>query len=307
MLTAEQKKERLLGIGGSDVGYIAGYSKYKTPLDIYLIKIGEREEEDIESEAIEIGNDLEQYAAEVYARRKGVEIEKPDQSIVHPEYPWMRCNPDFVVKGMPIILECKTTGFLGEEWGELEGTDIMPIPYLLQCAHNAIVTEHLYSTIQVDVPVFAGGRGGLKHRFYTYKRNPELEKNLINLERKFWQEHVEKRIPPEPSSMKELIALCPPGEDIVKIATEEEIFMIKTFKEIKVEIEKLEKHLEQQKLDICKHMAGASLLLDDMGHKIASWKEQTRNTLDTKSLKDKYPYIYDNHLKETKSHVLRVT
>jgi putative phage-type endonuclease len=306
MLTAEQKKERLLGIGGSEVGYIAGYSRYKTPLDIYLIKIGEKEEEDIDSEAIEIGNDLEQYAAEVYARRKGVDIEKPNKSIVHPEYPWMRCNLDFVVKGRNIILECKTTGFLGDEWGE-EGSDNMPIPYLLQCAHNAIVSDHIYNTKQVDVPVFSGGRGGLKHRVYTYNRNPELEKNLINLERKFWKENVEKRVPPEPSSMKELIALCPPSENIVKVATEEEMSMINSFKNLKKQIDELEKLYEQQKLDICKHMAGASFLLDDMGHKIASWKEQTRNTLDTQSFKDKYPNIYTNLLKETKSHVLRVT
>ena len=35
---------RRRGIGGSDVGAICGISKYKSPIDVYLDKIGQSEE-----------------------------------------------------------------------------------------------------------------------------------------------------------------------------------------------------------------------------------------------------------------------
>jgi len=308
MLTSEQKKERLLGIGGSDVGYIAGLSPYKTPLDIYLLKIGEKEDEDITSESIEVGNDLEQYAAEVYARRKGVEIEKPEKALVHPEYHWMRCNVDFLVKDSTIILECKTTGFLGEEWGE-EGTDNIPTPYLLQCAHNAIVSEHIYKTTQVDIPVFSGGHGGLKHRVYTYYRNPELESQIINMERQFWKENIEKRMPPMPVNMKDASILYPSEEDIKKIATEEDMALVQSIQDIRSKVEELEKLKEEKRLELCNNMEGASSLLDTKGKKLAFWIESKRRNLDKKSFKERCPEaysVYEQFLEETKNKSLRI-
>lgn len=308
MLTTEQKKERLLGIGGSDVGYIAGLSHYKTPLDIYLIKTGQREDDEINNEAIFWGNKLEPTISEVYAERHGVEVFKPESSIVHPEYYWMRCNLDFVVKGGRTIGEVKTTGSLGKEWGE-ELTEEMPYPFMLQCAHNAIVSEHLYNTQRVVLPVFSGGFGGLKQKLYIYERDRELEKNIINMERIFWQENVEKRMPPMPVNMKDASILYPTREDVKKIATEEDIAIIQSIQDIRSRIEELEKQKESKRINLCTNMEGATFLLDEKGKKLASWIETTRRNLDKKSFKEKSPEayeIYEDFLEETKSKSLRV-
>lgn len=308
MLTEEQKKERLLGIGGSDVGYIAGLSPYKTPLDIYLIKTGQREDGEINNEAIFWGNKLEPTISEVYAERHGVEIFKPENSIVHPEYYWMRCNLDFVVKGGGTIGEVKTTGSLGKEWGE-ELTEEMPYPFMLQCAHNAIVSEHLYNTQRVVLPVFSGGFGGLKQKLYIYERDKELEKNIINMERIFWKENVEKRMPPMPVNMKDASILYASQEDVKKVATQEDMDIIESIQVIRSRIKELEKVDEEKRIELCKRMEGVSSLLDTEGKKLASWIEKKGRSLDKKSFKEKQPEAYaryEEFLKETKSKSLRV-
>ena len=43
MITQQQREERKLGIGGSDMPIILGLSNYKTPYQLYLEKIGEAE------------------------------------------------------------------------------------------------------------------------------------------------------------------------------------------------------------------------------------------------------------------------
>jgi putative phage-type endonuclease len=305
MLTEEKKKERLLGIGGSDVAALVGQSKYMSALDLYLIKIGEKESEEISNEAIEVGNDLESYVANKYAERMGVEIEKPEKALVHPDYPFMRCNLDFIVKGSTIVGECKTTGFLGENWGE-EGTDIMPTPYLLQCAHNAIVSEPFYGTTRVDLPVFSGGIGGLKHRIYTYQRNEKLEKKLIKIERKFWQENVEKRIPPSPLTYKEEAMLWPEGDDEVKIASLDVVEVINSLKDIKLAIKNLEDEEDAKKMELCKFLKNASILLDNQGSKLLSWKTQESKRLNVYALKKAFPEIYNQFLKPSTNRILRI-
>lgn len=307
MLTETQKKERLLGIGGSDVGYIAGYSQYKTPLEVYLIKTGQIEDDEVDNESIEVGNDLEEYAINKYASRRGVKIQRPKNAIVHPEYYWMRCNLDFVVEGTSIIGEAKTTGYLNEHWGT-ELTDDMPDHFQLQCAHNAIVSEHIYGTTEVHVPVFSGGFGGLKHRVYIYKRNPKLESKIIEMERAFWQEHVEKMIPPTPSSLKEARIRWPEAQNQPKIASLDVLEALDTLKEIQSQMKRLEDIEDAKKTVICNYLGDeANILLDHEGSKLASWNNENRSRLDIDQFKKDYPDLYEKYLERSTNRVFRLS
>lgn len=318
MLTDAQKKERLLGIGGSDVGYIAGLSSYKSPLDLYLIKTGQKEDDEVSNEACLWGDKLEPIVAEEYATRNKVEIFKPESAIVHPEYYWMRCNLDFVVKGSKIVGEVKTAGFLGKEWGE-ELTEDIPYPYLLQCAHNAIVSEHLYGTEEVHLPVLSGGFGGLKQKIYVYQRNKKLEDSIINMTRKFWQEHVELRIPPQPKTLKEAASLYESNDEKVEIATDEVIEAINILKSIKAQLKELEEKKTTHELTVCRPLKEASMLVDSQGNKLATWKSQTSKRLNSaaakslveiylKSLSEKVgdDSEREKYYVESKSRVLRI-
>jgi putative phage-type endonuclease len=308
MLTDEQKKERLLGIGGSDVAAVAGISKYMSPLELYLIKIEETEPDDFTNEAIEWGNELEPIVAAKYAQKMGVEIEKPTKAIVHPEYYWMRCNLDFVVKGTSIVGECKTAGFLGEEWGD-ESTDQIPPDYLLQCANNAIVSEHLYGTTQVVLPVFSGGRGGLKLRVYNYYRNEKLERRVIDITRKFWKEHVEPRMPPTPTSLKEACIRWPEAQTQPKVATFEVLEVFDELKEIKDKIDSLKDIEDTKKTAICNFLGDeASILLDHRGDKLLTWNNENRSNMDWDEFKKDHPHLpYEKYITRSMNRVFRLS
>lgn len=307
MLTELQKKERLLGIGGSDAAAMVGISDYKTPLELYLVKVGDVESEDITSEAAYWGNVLEPVVAQECAQRMGFEIEKPENAIVHPEYYWLRCNLDFVAKGHPIVGECKTTGYFdNEKWGK-EGTDEIPDEYLFQCVHNAIVSEPFFGTERVVLPVLAGGKGGHRYREYIYERNQNLEKRYIEISRRFWQEHVEKRIPPQATNIQDTRLLWPEDNGETRVATVEVVEIIRVINEIKNTKKPLEDREEELKLQLCKFMGDASILLDVNGAKLATWKTQSRNGLDMDLFKKEFSDLYQQFSKKSTSRVLRIS
>lgn len=53
------KEKRRSGIGGSDVAAIAGLNKWKSPVAVYLEKIGQAPEESVNSEAAYWGTMLD--------------------------------------------------------------------------------------------------------------------------------------------------------------------------------------------------------------------------------------------------------
>jgi putative phage-type endonuclease len=306
MLTEAQKKERLLGIGGSEAHYITGLSPYKSPVEVYLAKTGEVEEEDISSEAMYWGNNLEKTVADEYANRTGVEVEKPEHALVHPEYYWLRCNLDFYVKGMPVVGECKTVGYFNNEiWGD-EGTETIPDQYLFQCMHNAIVSEAFYNTERVDLPVLGGGKGGLRFRIYQYERNRKLEERYIDISRKFWQEHVEKGIPPEPTSREDAALLWPDNSDENIVANSNVMEALSGIKAIKAAIKKLKEEEEKKEAEIATFMKDAAAILDTDGQVLATWKSQETRRLDMETFKKSLPDVYGQFLKQSTSRVMRI-
>ena len=67
----EWKRERMKGIGGSDVAAVLGISRWKSALRVYLEKIDEAPEEE-ENEAMEIGRKIEDFIAGLFKERGNV-------------------------------------------------------------------------------------------------------------------------------------------------------------------------------------------------------------------------------------------
>jgi len=299
MITNEQWEQRRSGLGGSDAAAICGLSRYKSPLDVYLEKVEGFYNTD-NNEAIHFGNILEPVIGEEYARRTNSTLIKFEFPFKAKENFFMFANIDFFVKEKDKVLECKTaSSYKKDEWG-YEGTDFIPDEYLMQCVHYA----HVLDVEHVDVAVLIGGQD---FRIFTYKRNKELEKNLIDLEKSFWLDNVEKRIPPAPSNMNDLSRLWPQSKESTKIVTNDvTTILIEDYKRNKSTIKKLEEENEQIKIGILKHIQDNELLVDENGKKIASYKSQIKKTLDLGTLKDKYIDIYEECLKESSFRVFRV-
>ena len=71
----EWLKYRKKGIGGSDAGAICRLNPYRSPMSVYIDKT-EDDIEDIDSEAMRQGRDLEQYVAERFCDETGKKVRR---------------------------------------------------------------------------------------------------------------------------------------------------------------------------------------------------------------------------------------
>jgi putative phage-type endonuclease len=197
---------RKQGIGGSDAAAIAGVHKYKSPLVLYMEKVGLYEQK-VENEAALWGNLLEDTVAKEFIRRynealsdefesQGInmynlaKIQRRNAILQHDEYDFMLMNVDrFMscpVKGRG-ILEVKTASVrVADEW---KGEDV-PNAYFVQVQHYLAITGLDYAYMAVLI-------GGQEMRYYYIPRDQEFIDDLIEIEKRFWYENVLASNPPE--------------------------------------------------------------------------------------------------------------
>ena len=132
------------GIGGSDASAVLGLSPYKTNVDLYLEKIGQRVPADISGEDyVRYGHDAEPLLRSLFA------LDHPeykveyfgDNMIRNEKYPWAHASLDGELTdqdGRKGILEIKTTNILQgmqrEKW-----RDQIPDNYYIQVLHLSLI------------------------------------------------------------------------------------------------------------------------------------------------------------------------
>lgn len=285
-------KERKTYIGGSDVAALCGLNKYKSAMGIYLEKTSADVEETEITGAMEWGTRLEDAIAEAYSIRTGFTIEVEPNVIRHPEHSFIAANIDRWADGKKHILECKTAGFMmSKEWGE-EYTDQIPESYLCQVAYYAAICD----VEKIDIAVLIGGQD---FRIYTYNRNREFESKLIKVACNFWQNHVLKGIPPEPTSTEDILALYPKAQGVMLEADNEIVDKVAKLRELKNEENTICNAVKNLQFEIQGFMKDADILVDHSGHCLATWKNMNpRITLDTKKLQEEHKDIYQQYAKE---------
>ena len=148
---------RKQGLGGSDVATIAGLSKWKSQVQVFLEKTQAIEQEDVQSEAAYFGNVLEEVVAQEFAKRTGLKVQRRNAILQHPAYPWMLANVDRLIVGERIGLECKTAS----EYLKKSGRAKKYLLLTFQCQHYMAVTGYEAWWIAVLI-------GGNK---FVYKRS----------------------------------------------------------------------------------------------------------------------------------------
>ncbi len=179
--------ERRKGLGGTDAAPILGLSRFRSPADVYMEKLG-LSAEIIPTEAMEWGNRLEDAICAKYAEVNGVKTRKHKRTVHHPQYPWMLAHLDRYVDPDG-ILDAKSAGIWAvSQWGE-EGTDQVPDDYRLQAVHYMAVTDRDWCDFALLV-------AGQRYRQYRVERDIDIETALIEAEYAFWHENVLARVPP---------------------------------------------------------------------------------------------------------------
>lgn len=178
---------RKKGLGGSDAGSVAGFSKYRSPISVWLEKTGKVEPSQEESQAARFGRKLEPVVADEFAERTGLKVEPIHEMLQHRDYPFMLANLDRLIyeDGKQGVLECKTADkYFASEWDD----EKIPDHYYLQVQHYLAVTGLQFAYIAVLI-------GGNDFRHKRIDRNDEVISHLIKIESDFWR-LVEEDIPP---------------------------------------------------------------------------------------------------------------
>lgn len=296
--TVEMEHEQWLearrkGIGGSDAAAIAGLNKWKSPVQVYLEKTGQAQEEEA-GEAAYFGILLEDVVAQEFSKRTGLKVRRRNAILQHPEYSWMIANVDRLIVGEKVGLECKTASeYMKDEWTG----DEVPATYLIQCQHYMAVTGYDAWWIAVLI-------GGNKFVYKKIERDDELISYLIDIERDFWENHVKKRIPPafdgSDASSDLLKVLYPEAEPESDIELPDEADkLIEALEQINAEL----KEIETQKKEYENRLKGmlGEFETGVASNHIVTWKNVTSNRVDTKKLKKERPDIYEQYLKKSTS------
>jgi putative phage-type endonuclease len=264
MITEQQREERKLGIGGSDMPIILGLSNYKTPYQLYLEKIGEVENDGEMTPFQYWGHQLEGVIRDEFAKRNNVVIETPD-SLVHPFHDFLRGNVDGFIPEWNAVLEVKcSAGFMAHEWGE-DGSDVIPMQYLVQVAHYCAV-------MNADCAYIAVLIGGNDYREFKYTRDFDLESKIIDAAKKFW-ECVQTRTPPEPVNQIDLRLMYPKHDPEKTITIEPDVAeQLTTLVDTRFKIKALSEVEEKYKFNIMQFMKDAEVLVDEYDKPVISWK-----------------------------------
>lgn len=288
----EWLEERRKGIGGSDASAILGLNPYVSPFDVYATIKGLKPDQP-DNEAMRQGRDLEDYVASRFVEATGKSVRRRNAILQHPEYPWMIGNVDRLVVGENAGLECKTTSILNKakfSQGEYPST------YYVQCVHYMAVTgaERWYLAVLVLNKEF---------HIYTIERDEAEIEALIEAEKQFWENHILAGIPPSPDGSKStsdaIKTMFPEARERETVALFGMEDKIRQYLELYEQAKELNRKIERLKQSIQLEMQDA-----EIGHAqgyIVNWRNQTRQTLDTKRLQKEHPEIYKQYLNPPKT------
>ena len=289
---------RKKGIGGSDAGAVCGLNPYRSAISVYYDKTSGDTELIPDSESMRIGRDLEQYVAERFCEATGKKVRRANALYCNEEHPFMLADFDRMVVGEDAGLECKTASpYAADQWADGN----IPLSYQLQCYHYMAVTG--YSAWYIAVLIF-----GKEFKYYKLSRDPELEKDLVRIEKQFWEGYVIKNRIPEPDGSAEadkLIAAhfaAQPGKKIdlvgfdMKLRRRQEL--IDAMSRMDTEKKKIDQELKL-------YMKEAEIAEDSVYR--VTWKQVVSQRLDTDKLKTERPDIYQEYTKETQYRRLTVS
>lgn len=227
-LSPQQKKDRRLGIGSSDVAELLGISPYEgaSPVRLFAEKCGMMpEEDDEETIEQEVGHALEGALVKLYSVKSGFDVlvsGEHVESVVHPEHKWRRANLDGRIVGKSAALEIKAVGIgMAQDW-DLEADDGIPHYVRVQVAWQM----HVADLDEVHVVALVAGPSGF--RVFYIIRDRELEALIVDAANKAWEAIQARTAPPVDASSAckaylELKWPSPPADVEVEITDADEI------------------------------------------------------------------------------------
>jgi putative phage-type endonuclease len=262
-------------IGSSDAAAACGLSRWKTEYQLYLEKRGELAEEDLSNvRRVRMGHRNEPSVAAEYELETGRKLERVPNVLQSKEFPFMRASLDRVVVGERRIVELKTAGFwAGQQYGDWgpSGTDLAPLEYVIQCAHQMLVTGYTMADLAVIINLD-------DLRIYPLVPNQQIFDLLIERETEFWQRVIDGN-PPAPRTLNDTALKFPRAQELRVQATTDIAMMVGEMQDLKRQIKEREEQFDLRKLEVQNFMGdGNALYLNN--DRIATWTNSSRSDID---------------------------
>lgn len=287
----EWLRYRKQGIGGSDAGAVCGLNPYRTAISVYQDKISD-DIEDIDNEAMRQGREFEDYVARRFMEATGKKVRRANAMFYDENNPFMLADVDRMVVGENAGLECKTASpFMADKWKDGN----IPMSYQIQC-------YHYMSVCNADAWYIAVVIYSREFKFYRIERDQQVIDDLIQIEKDFWKNNVQRKVMPDPDGskiadsviaeyFKESKAMAIPLNGFNdKLKRREELLELMQ----KMDTEK--KQIEQE----LKMYLGEAELAENEQYRV-SWKSVHSNRIDEKRLKEEQPEIYEKYKRDISS------
>lgn len=286
------KEERQTYIGGSDIAAIMGQSRWKTPYTLWAEKTGKIDSTIKNNDAVDMGNRLEQFVADLFAEKTGKKVRRAPKTYKHPEYPFLVAHIDRLIVNSDELLECKTCSMYKlEEW-----ENKIPKEYILQVQWYLGITGRKKGWIACLI-------GGQKFDYKPLEFDEELFTLMVNKAVKFWQ-MVQSDTPP--------LILPEDDETLGKVFLEHTEDLIENqeiedrvsyLKEIEMHRDDYNKEIDEIKTELKAFIQDKMGILTDKY--TVTWKSQTNSKLDMEHLRQDIPNLDDYYIKNT-FRVLRI-
>lgn len=189
---AEQFHERRLkGIGGSDIGAIMGHNPWRSPLDVYLDKIGESKPIE-DNFAMRFGQTMEVTLRKAYGELHNINIIHSDDDTLmifessNTLLPFYH-HPDGIIDGPEGWLWEGKSSSRYSAW-----KDGPPPEVVDQCQWGLMLSGFEKCVVSL-------GLGAREYREFDIMSDAKYQEQLSVAGLAFWNDHVLKKIPPEPS------------------------------------------------------------------------------------------------------------
>ena len=282
---------RRTGIGGSDLSAICGMNKYRSAYEVYLDKTGKLERPETAGEAAHFGTILEEIVAREFSRVTGKKVRRKNMILRSKDNGFMIADLDRMIVVEKAFLECNTaSAYLDGAWKD----DKIPDAYMLQIQHYMEVTGFQYCYIACLI-------GGNKFVWKKVERDNGLIKNIVELEKDFWLEHVLKNIPPDISgsgSDSALLSILYPDsrENIIRLGSSADE-IIEELNRLKEQAKELDEKITGDE-NLLKSMLGENEA-GETDKALVTWKSITSSRVDSRKLQSAYPEIYKDCIKQS--------
>jgi putative phage-type endonuclease len=286
-------RRRQSGLGGSDIPAILGINPWRTPLDVYLSKVEPIDEaaaaDDELSEPAYWGITLEDVVAREYSKRTGNRVQRVnamltlagsplvaniDRAVVAPGSRVRVDSNGGALRGASGLFEAKTaSAYKAQDWGRNEDPDAVPLHYMAQCQAYMAVTGLEWT----DISVLIGGQ-----RFVTKRiaRDDETIRGIIDRADEFWRKHVEPRVPPDPTTVGDVLRLFQRDDGAMR-AIDDDADLLAAYNElrtVRADLKTLEDR-EAELVDRLKFAVGGNAGLSINGKPAVTWRATKDSTV----------------------------